>query len=329
MATFLIWPWGIDMIKFRCAGCGQKLGVPDAYGGKRVKCSGCGEPVAVPAAVAASGEALGPGDEVAALEPAGAPALVARAAAQPGGSERVCPKCGAACGASAALCTRCGHSFKFGVNVQTVARARTAASFTGRTTFAIVGGAIAAGLGAALWAGVVIGTGYEIGWVAWGVGLLVGLVVAGVARSTSPGVGLAAAGLALAGLLLGKLLIFQWGAPAIATQEIEASAAMMRQAVAVQMVEAGEATEELIAAVGGMSFGGEVDDGAFAPVDAKLAAMSGDERHRAAEHLAAAVLDAIPMGERVQMQLSPFDLLWGFLAVGTAFKIGAGGAGGD
>lgn len=38
------------MIKFRCANCQQKLGVPDEYAGRRVRCSKCSEPNVVPAA---------------------------------------------------------------------------------------------------------------------------------------------------------------------------------------------------------------------------------------------------------------------------------------
>jgi len=37
------------MIKFRCPNCDQKLGVPDAYAGKRVRCSKCSQPCQVPA----------------------------------------------------------------------------------------------------------------------------------------------------------------------------------------------------------------------------------------------------------------------------------------
>ena len=38
----------IEMIKFRCSHCSQKLGVPDEYAGRRVKCNKCGQPATVP-----------------------------------------------------------------------------------------------------------------------------------------------------------------------------------------------------------------------------------------------------------------------------------------
>ena len=41
----------------------------------------------------------------------------------------------------------------------------------------IVGGTIGGAIGAAIWAAIAAFTGYEIGWIAWGVGFLVGLGV--------------------------------------------------------------------------------------------------------------------------------------------------------
>ena len=36
------------MIKFRCANCKQKLGVPDEYAGRRIRCNKCSQPSVVP-----------------------------------------------------------------------------------------------------------------------------------------------------------------------------------------------------------------------------------------------------------------------------------------
>jgi len=43
---------------------------------------------------------------------------------------------------------------------------------------AVIGGLVGGAIGALLWAGVVVFTGYEVGWIAWGVGGLVGYGVA-------------------------------------------------------------------------------------------------------------------------------------------------------
>ncbi|MAE64746.1 MAG: hypothetical protein CMJ18_10810 [Phycisphaeraceae bacterium] len=47
------------MIKFRCNHCRQKIGVPEAYAGRRVKCNGCGGVLSVPAASDLSAETGG------------------------------------------------------------------------------------------------------------------------------------------------------------------------------------------------------------------------------------------------------------------------------
>lgn len=49
---------------------------------------------------------------------------------------------------------------------------------------AVIGGLVGGAIGALLWAGVVVFTGYEVGWIAWGVGGLVGF---GVAKGNEDG----------------------------------------------------------------------------------------------------------------------------------------------
>lgn len=61
---------------------------------------------------------------------------------------------------------------------------------------AVLGGALGGVIGAAIWAGVAYFSGYEIGWIAWGVGILAGV---GVAKGNS-GEGSKAAG-ALAAII--------------------------------------------------------------------------------------------------------------------------------
>ena len=84
------------------------------------------------------------------------------------------------------------------------------------TTGSALGRAIGAGLVAAIVGGVVWGlivraTDYEVGFVAWGVGFLVGTAVALAARQGSgPTFGVIAVVLSLIGILLGKYLSFAW-----------------------------------------------------------------------------------------------------------------------
>jgi len=71
---------------------------------------------------------------------------------------------------------------------------------------AILGGALAAGVGAAVWAGVTVVTKVQIGWMAVGVGYLCGYAVRRLGRGITKPFGFVAAGFALLGCLLGNLL---------------------------------------------------------------------------------------------------------------------------
>ena len=70
----------------------------------------------------------------------------------------------------------------------------------------VAAGMIAAGIGAAVWAAITFFTGYQIGWMAIGVGLLVGYAVSVYGKGLSNLYGIAAALLALAGCALGNVL---------------------------------------------------------------------------------------------------------------------------
>jgi hypothetical protein len=70
----------------------------------------------------------------------------------------------------------------------------------------IVGGAVAAAAGAVLWAAVTNITHLQIGWMAVGIGALVGLAVRKLGRGSGPVFGVAGAVLALLGCVAGNLL---------------------------------------------------------------------------------------------------------------------------
>jgi hypothetical protein len=71
---------------------------------------------------------------------------------------------------------------------------------------AAVAGAVSAGVGAAIWAAVTVATKYQIGWMAVGVGFLVGLAVRKAANGGSQQCAVIAAAFALFGCALGNLL---------------------------------------------------------------------------------------------------------------------------
>ena len=132
---------------------------------------------------------------------------------------KTCPKCGTAVNASAKLCVNCGHGFG-GLSAQNRSRMRFASLFVGRSGAALGGGLATALLAGFLWAAVVRYTGFEIGWLAWGLGLGVGFCVAFIAREQNQLVGIAAAFVALLGWFAGKIAILYWAIPIITAAEI-------------------------------------------------------------------------------------------------------------
>ncbi len=83
---------------------------------------------------------------------------------------------------------------------------RQPAPARGNLVLGLLGGLVAAVVGAGIWAGVTVSTGYQIGWIAVGVGLLVGLAVRGLGHGSSPAFGIIGALCALFGCVLGNLL---------------------------------------------------------------------------------------------------------------------------
>jgi len=77
---------------------------------------------------------------------------------------------------------------------------------SGNIPFALAAGIVAAIVGAAIWAGITVATEYQIGWMAVGVGFLVGIAVRQFGRGSTPVYGVIGAALALVGCVLGNVL---------------------------------------------------------------------------------------------------------------------------
>ena len=76
----------------------------------------------------------------------------------------------------------------------------------GNLPLGFMAGLVAAAVGAALWATITVVTNYQIGWMAIGVGALVGLAVRAAGKGASTAFGVLGGTLALAGCLVGNLL---------------------------------------------------------------------------------------------------------------------------
>lgn len=193
-----------------------------------------------------------------------------------------------------------------------------------RTPLALATGIVAAVVAGALWALLVRVTGYEIGYAAWGVGLLVGVGMSRVTRNRSKQLATAAAGFAIVGLVVGKLFIFLGSASAF-TQDLREDDEMLKSAVAWMLYDDREldaATLDELDAT--LATGDTLSDAVWSSMmdqaGARLDAMDAGERDAAATRAARAVLRRIGPLNGVIGQFTAFDLLWLLFATLTAYR---------
>lgn len=199
-----------------------------------------------------------------------------------------------------------------------------------RTKSAVIAGLIAALAGGLLWAVIVVFTGYEVGWVAWGVGALVGFTMLKVSGMPSPGLGVRAAVLAAVGLLVGKWLIIEIGARTELRDEIAANPELLQQAVFVDMIENEGLPPDLTASIEALGEEDVLPDSLVQRiqevVDERIAVMDEDETDSVATRFAQLFIGELTFMDRMQATMSGWDLLWFFLALGTAWRLASGSA---
>ncbi len=193
----------------------------------------------------------------------------------------------------------------------------------GNAPLAIAVGMLAAAVAGAAWALLVNLTGYEIGYAAWGIGLLVGFAMAKVTRDRNGRLAVTGAGLAFAGLVIGKALIFLTSAGLIAT-ELADDQELLTGAIAWSMYDDRELSpatlEELDATIAaGDTLSDAVWETMLEEADARVSGMTAAERDELARATARTALAHIGIVNGIILQTSLFDLLWLFLAVGTAY----------
>lgn len=189
----------------------------------------------------------------------------------------------------------------------------------------IFAGVLAALVGGVVWYLIVRFTGYEVGWVAWGVGFVVGAAMARATPARSKQLAVQAGLVAAAGLIIGKLLIVQWMAGPGLADELQKDSETLRQVVFWNMYENDQFPEDLAAQIVALPEDQPWPDSVQARVDkvldARLATMSDEDRAEAATQLAGVLAADIGVFQGLVMSLSLYDVLWFFLAVGTAWKL--------
>lgn len=202
---------------------------------------------------------------------------------------------------------------------------RPAVPDDGVPSLALAAGLVAALLGGVIWAAIGIYGNLEVGWVAWGIGLMVGGAMAMTTPVRSRQLAVAAAALALVGLLAGKAMTFAGSTGPIA-EEMLADDEYMRGVTAWRMYGAAELDPALQAAVSDTEARGDTLSDAdwaamLAAAETRLDGLSEAEREAIAREVAGTMIRQMGVVAGVRAQLSGFDLLWLFLALATAFRM--------
>lgn len=190
---------------------------------------------------------------------------------------------------------------------------------------------------AALWALIAYVTHYEIGWVAWGVGALIGLAVAKSAHEPSASLGATAAALAVGALILGKVLILEFALPPILRNEIlkdrEATASMFLVDMGINRSFSPEVQAELEQIrerddTLSSDAQDELQGRMQAEASARAAAATKAERERLVRVHSAGILSSLGFFTTLKELFSLWDVIWIGLAISSAFKIAQGVSGG-
>jgi len=325
--------------------CGTKLRVSAASVGKKAKCPKCQAVVTIyapkspPPTPSPSPPAAGGSDLLGDLaqyeqQSASVPPLPAAAA---------CSNCGAPIAANARVCTACGFDLKKGRLLTTaassesvakekaVALAKSAGTFLLGSILSLVG----ALLGGGVWFLVAWYLNAEVGYVAWGIGLVAGVGMMIGCKEPSMKAGVVAAAMSAVGILAAKAAIFFAVIYIVVTgnsNNIDAQ----RGFVTVQMAE--EILDEK-----GVTDDAQRDkqwEATYAEAEGRVEKMTDEQVRQKWTEYREAIKQAKaeqPPGEPevggggaifkafVATQFSLFDLLWFFLALGTAYKIGSRG----
>jgi hypothetical protein len=207
---------------------------------------------------------------------------------------------------------------------------------------AVIAGIVAGAIGAAIWAAISYMANAEVGYIAWGIGFLTGYAVAyGAKDETDAITGVIAATCAVVAVLGGK-----YAAAHLSAQDaFHVMKAQMPQVTAELMFEAyaHEIAGDRAARGKPVQFAGnkkleDVEAWEEFPADVQREAKQRWEKLPPAEQAAAiqkkadelkSIFQAVH-GEVAQQafmgSFGLFDLLWFFLAVGTAFRLGSGGS---
>jgi hypothetical protein len=203
----------------------------------------------------------------------------------------------------------------------------------------IIAGAIGGLVGGAIWAGISYATNYEIGWIAWGVGLLVGVCVRVSAGEHEEGFapGLTAAVVAIVAVLGGKYAAYSMQAASVRGEILPVLAVDADDVImsfADEIVHEREERGQTVAFPAGKSVDTATSQADYPPdvwqqASQKWQAIGpAEQEKKLAERREEIKQWMSVMGNALVPPFSEtfslFDALWFFLAAGTAYKLGHG-----
>lgn len=218
----------------------------------------------------------------------------------------------------------------------------------------IIGAVVAGLIGAGIWTGIAYGTGYEIGWIAWGVGALVGFgALMGARSEASPMLGGIAVIVAILALLAGKYITIellidkeigdgsQYLQEAIdALDDPEYLTSYIADVVAIEYETEGKPVEwpsgvDPDTASESWEYPADV----WADAESRWDAMSDEDREQYSQDIEQDIRDNFSedleylrseaASQGFFQSFGLFDAIFFFLAIGTAYKLAAGGSSED
>jgi hypothetical protein len=180
-------------------------------------------------------------------------------------------------------------------------------------------------LGGVAWAAIVALTDYEIGYVAWGIGALIGYAMARTTPQRSTELAVIAAVIALTSLLVGKVLIQHFVTGPAFRQSLRDSPEAVGAAAAWGLREEHAFPPPLQARLDSLSEADTLSDSLWEQMVAAghehARTLPDTERAQLAEHYAATVGANVGPWQQLRWGFSPWDLLWFGLAISTAWRL--------
>lgn len=189
----------------------------------------------------------------------------------------------------------------------------------------ILFGGVAALVGGAIWAGIVALTNFEVGWVAWGIGGLVGFAMRKATLLRNALVAGIAAGLAILGLLAGKVMIQVFVTRPAFEKALREDDNAVASVLAWNMREEKQFSPELQAKLDALGENDTLPDTLWeemtAAANVEAEGLTEEERNDMKEHYVSSVLADVGPWQQLGWGFSLYDLLWFALAVSTAWRM--------